>query len=112
MTQNSLIESALESTWEQRGDTLVGGCCIEDGELMTAQQAAVIEFEPQVPHNNTTGEMHEKMIMEQQENGPMGEQDIIKNQFFRNSIEYKDRNQNNFMHNPNEDHPIHAPIKP
>lgn len=34
-------------------------------ELEIGNSAAVIEFEPQIPHNNTTGERHEKLIEEQ-----------------------------------------------
>ena len=33
-------------------------------EPATETSAAVIEFEPQIPHNNTTGERHAKMIQE------------------------------------------------
>lgn len=33
-------------------------------EPATENSAAVIEFEPQIPHNNTTGERHEKLIEE------------------------------------------------
>ena len=30
------------------------------------------EIDPQLAHNNTTGEMHEKMLQVQQQNGPIG----------------------------------------
>jgi len=66
----------------------------------TENSAAVIEFEPPIPHNNTTGERHEKIIEEQQKNGPFGQQDIL---FYRNSIEYNDPDLVNFMHNPDQD---------
>ena len=76
-------------------------------EPATGTSAAVIEFEPQIPHNNTTGEMKAKMLEEQQKNGPVGRQDIL---LYRNSIEYNDPNLINFMHNPDEDH-LHSPMK-
>jgi hypothetical protein len=66
-------------------------------------QVAVIEFEPQYPHNNTTGEMHEHMLQIQQQNGPIGGEAMVKNQLLRNSIEYKDAEMNNFMVNPDEE---------
>lgn len=70
----------------------------------TGGSAAVIEFEPQIPHNNTTGERHEKLIEEQQKNGPFGQQEIL---HYRNSQDCKDPDLINFMHNPNEDGHLH-----
>lgn len=69
-------------------------------EPATETSAAMIENEPQIPHNNTTGEMHAKMIQEQQKNGPVGQQDII---IYRNSIEYNDPEIIDFMRNPDDD---------
>jgi hypothetical protein len=43
------------------------------------------------PHNNTTGEMHEAMIREQQQNGPIGGRDVVANECFRNSLTYVDQ---------------------
>lgn len=42
-----------------------------DEEPPTENSAAMIDFS-QNPHNNTTGERHEKMIKKHQENGPCG----------------------------------------
>lgn len=77
-------------------------------EPATENCAAVIEGEPQLDHNNTTGERHEKMIQEQQKNGPFGRQDIL---YRRNSIEYNDPNLINFMHNPDDDNRLFEKIR-
>lgn len=43
-------------------------------------------------HNNTTGEMHQALLHQQQQDiGPVvGGNDIVNTQLFRNSIIYKD----------------------
>ena len=46
--------------------------------------------------------MHEKMIQLQQQNGPIGDEKIVNNHLFRNSIMYKDPELNQFMNNSNE----------
>jgi hypothetical protein len=73
----------------------------ENLELAIENQAAVLENEPpQGPHNNTTGEMMPKMIQMHQQNGPIGDQNIVN---FRNSISYNDPELNTFMCNPNDE---------
>lgn len=54
-------------------------------------------------HNNTTGEMHEAMIQHQQENGPIGCQNVVANQCFLNSQSYVDQELQQFMHNSDEE---------
>lgn len=65
---------------------------------------AVIQYSNEAanPHNNTTGEMHDAMIREQQQNGPIGGRDVVANECFRNSLTYVDRELQSFVYNSNE----------
>ena len=75
---------------------------LEGTEKETKNNAVIQHSQVMEPHNNTTGEMHEAIIREQQQNGPIGGRDVVANQCFRNSLTYVDQELQSFMYNSND----------
>ena len=71
----------------------------KDNQAVIENKSVFCEGGAGVAHNNTTGEMHQAIVQQQQQDiGPVADNVLLTEaQMFRNSIIYKDQQLENFI---------------